>query len=436
MWPLVVAILLTAQASAGGQTPQVVAGIQIQGNTATSDDEVRRLADVRVGMPFDDTTIEQVTRRLRAARRFERVDVLKRFASIADPSQIMLVIVVDEGPVKIVMTGDPEHPTKVVRRSFPNLLILPVLRREDEYGFTYGARLTAPEPRLFGKNSRITYPLTWGGTKQAGIDIEKRLDRRLIDRVTFGASVSRRRNPAFDEDDDRARVFVRAEQEVVHGVRIGADTGWERASFEGTGDRFAHARADVILDTRSDPILARNAVYGRAIVEHLQFANSLTTAPPAPDRYNGYPGGGANRSELDGRGYLGFIGQTVLAARVQRVDSDRPLPIYMRPQIGGLSTLRGFPAGYEVGDTTMTMSGELVVPLTSPLKFARFGVTAFVDRATAYSKGQRLADQDWLEGFGGGMWFTAAFFRVNLAVAHGIGAPDTIRVHVGGNVTF
>jgi hypothetical protein len=34
------------------------------------------------------------------------------------------------------------------------------------------------------------------------------------------------------------------------------------------------------------------------------------------------------------------------------------------------------------------------------------------------------------------MWFTAAFFRVNLAVAHGIGAPDTIRVHVGGNVTF
>ncbi|MBW8862188.1 MAG: hypothetical protein JF601_07425, partial [Acidobacteria bacterium] len=133
MWPILVAILLAAQASAGGQTPQVVAGIQIQGNTATSDDEVRRLADVRVGMPFDDATVEQVTKRLRGAKRFERVDVLNRFASIADPSQIMLVIVVDEGPVKIVMTGDPEHPTKVVRRSFPNLLILPVLRREDEY---------------------------------------------------------------------------------------------------------------------------------------------------------------------------------------------------------------------------------------------------------------------------------------------------------------
>ena len=436
MWPLLVAILLAAQGSAGGQTPQVVAGIQIQGNTATPDEEVRRLADVRVGMPFDDATIEQVRTRLRAAKRFERVDVLKRFASIADPSQIMLVIVVDEGPVKIVMTGDPEHPTKVVRRSFPNLLILPVLRREDEYGFTYGARLTAPEPRLFGNNSRITYPLTWGGTKQAGIDVEKRLDRRLIDRVTFGGSVSRRRNPAFDEDDDRARLFVRAEQELVHGLRVAADTGWERASFEGIADRFAHVRGDVIVDTRSDPILARNAVYGRAIVEHLEFADSLGVASPVSGRYGGYAGGGVNRTELDGRGYLGFIGQTVLAGRVMRVGSDRPLPVYMQPEIGGLSTLRGFPAGYAVGDTVVTTSAELVVPLTSPLKFARFGVTAFVDRATAYTKAERLGDQEWFEGFGGSAWFTAAFFRVNVAVAHGVGAPNAVRVHVGGNVTF
>src|SRR6185369_7321069 len=175
VWVVLVAVLAAGLSGFAPQAP-VVAGVQIQGNTATPDEEVRRLADVRVGMPFDDALVEQVTARLRAAKRFESVEVRKRFASIADPSQIMLVIVVDEGPVKIVMTGDPEHPTKVVRKTFPNLLILPILRREDEYGFTYGARLTAPEPRLFGKNSRITYPLTWGGTKQAGIDVEKRLD--------------------------------------------------------------------------------------------------------------------------------------------------------------------------------------------------------------------------------------------------------------------
>jgi surface antigen Omp85-like protein/surface antigen-like variable number repeat protein len=422
--------LFAAQSAPGAA---VVAGIQIQGNTATPDDEVRRLADVRVGMPFDDATVDRVASRLKAAKRFERVDVLKRFASIADPSQIMLVIVVDEGPVKIVMTGDPDHPTKVVRRRFPNLLILPVLRREDEYGITYGARLTAPEPRLFGKRSRVTFPLTWGGTKQAGIDVEKRLDNAVFDRINFGASLSRQKNPAFEENDDRARVFLRAEREILHGLWLRSTGGWQRASFEGTADEFAEIGGDVILDTRVDPILARNAIYVRAGVNHMAFADRASTHPVIEGRYGGYSGS-VTRTDLDGRGYLGLPLQMVLAARALRVDSDRSLPPYLQPQLGGLSTLRGFPAGYATGDTLVALSTELVVPLTSPLKFARFGVTAFVDRGAVYPKGERLSDQTMLEGYGGGVWFAAALFRLNVAVAHGRGA--TTRVHVGGNVTF
>ena len=434
MWVVLVAVLAAGLSGFAPQAP-VVAGVQIQGNTATPDEEVRRLADVRVGMPFDDALVEQVTARLRAAKRFESVEVRKLFASIADPSQIMLVIVVDEGPVKIVMTGDPEHPTKVVRKTFPNLLILPILRRDDEVGITYGARLTAPEPRLFGKNSRVMYPITWGGEKQAGVDVEKRFDAAAIDRLTFGGSVSRRENPALEEDETRARVFVRGERELVHGVRLGADTGWQRASFEGTADYFTQVRTDIIADTRIDPVLARNAVYARASVEHLQFADTTRPITIDPDRYGGYSGG-VNRTELDGRGYLGFIGQTVLAARVRRLDSDRPLPVYMQPQIGGMSTVRGFPSGYAIGDTLVAMSGELVVPLTSPVKIAKFGATAFIDRGTVYHKGEHFGDQPILEGYGGGVWFAAAFFRVNVAIAHGVNAPDPVRVHVGGNVTF
>ena len=98
------------QARTRPTAPETVAAIQIQGNTATPDEEVRRLADVRVGMPFDATTVDAVATRLRAAKKFESVEVRKRFASIADPSQIALVIIVDEGPVKIVMTGDPDSP--------------------------------------------------------------------------------------------------------------------------------------------------------------------------------------------------------------------------------------------------------------------------------------------------------------------------------------
>jgi hypothetical protein len=79
-------------------------------------------------------------------KRFESVQVLKRFASISDPSQVILVIIVDEGPVRIETTGDPDQPTRVVRSNRAHLLFLPVLNFEDGYGFTYGARFAWPEP--------------------------------------------------------------------------------------------------------------------------------------------------------------------------------------------------------------------------------------------------------------------------------------------------
>jgi len=439
MWATILAALLLVPAQpTETQTTETLAAIQVQGNTATTDSEVLRLADVRTGMAFDDTTVEAVAARLRAAKRFERVEVRKRFASIADPSQIMLVIIVDEGPVKIVMTGDPDRPTRVVRKRLPNMLILPIIRREDGYGITYGARFTLPDPKWMGKRSRVTFPLTWGGTKRAAIDLEKRVDGGVFDRVTAGAEVSRKTDPFFQEDDDRARVFVRGEREFARVLRLGAITAWERASFQGVADQFAQVGGDVILDTRVDPVLARNAVYGRAAFEHLSFGDG----PAEAGHYRGGDGpaeaghyrGSANRTDLDARGYLGLIRQAVLAGRVLRVDSDRPLPPYLRPELGGLSNLRGFAAGTAVGDTLVSMSAEVILPLTSPIKLVKLGVTAFADRGTVYNKGERFSDQTLLDGYGGSVWFAAAFFRLNVAVAHGRGAST--RVHVGGNITF
>jgi outer membrane protein assembly factor BamA len=431
MWaPLLVLVLAGPVLQ---QAADTVAAIQVQGNTATPDEEVRRLADVRVGMPFDASTVDAVAARLKAVKRFDRVEVRKRFASIDDPSQIMLVIIVDEGPVKIVMTGDPDRPTRVVRKAMPNILILPILGREDGYGLTYGARFTLPDPHWMGKRSRITFPLSWGGTKRAEVNLEKRIDGGVLDRVTAGASLSRRANLAFNQDDDRARLFVRGEREFARVLRLGATTGWQRASFEGVADRFTQAGGDVVLDTRVDPILARNAVYGRASWEHLSFGNRPLSTPSQPGGYGGYQGS-ASRTSLEGRGYLGLVRQAVLEGRILREDSDRPLPPYLQPELGGLSTLRGFRTGSFVGDTLVAMSAEVVLPLTSPIRLARFGVSAFVDRGAVYNKGERFSDQTLQDGYGGGVWFAAAFFRLNIAVAHGRGAST--RVHVGGNVTF
>src|SRR3954468_2046900 len=97
------------------QAPEVITAIQIHGNTATPDEEIRRLAAIEIGMPVTPATTDEVAARLRATKRFRAVQVLKRYASIADLSQILLVIIVDEGAVKIERTGDPDSPTRIVR---------------------------------------------------------------------------------------------------------------------------------------------------------------------------------------------------------------------------------------------------------------------------------------------------------------------------------
>ena len=392
---------------------EVVSAIQIHGNTATPDEEIRKLAGVEVGMRVEPATIDEVAARLRATKRFESVQVLKRFASIADPSQILVVVIVDEGAVKIEMTGDPDRPTRIVRSHRLNLMILPILGREDGYGMTYGARLARPD--VAGKQSRLSFPLTWGGEKKAGVEIDKVIPHGPVDRVIAGGSLTRRTNPFFNEDDDRRRVWIRGERELVRGVRAGVTAGWQRVSFFDAEDRFAHAGADIVVDTRVDPFLARNAVYARASWERVSHHH-------------------VNRTEVDGRGYVGLIGQSVLAVRALRQDSNRPLPLYLKPLLGGMANLRGFAAGADAGDTLVATSAELILPLTSPLHVGKMGVSAFVDAGTVYDKGARFSDQTLKQGYGGSLWFSAAFLRLNIAVAHGRGSST--RVHVGGNVSF
>jgi outer membrane protein assembly factor BamA len=419
-------VLLTLVLSGPLQLPpETIAAIQVHGNVLTPDDDVRRIAGLSPGMPFEPSTIETATSRLRAAKKFKSVQVLKRFASIADLSQILVVIIVDEGAVHIEMTGDPDHPTRVVRNRLPRVLILPILGAEDGYGGSYGVRLALPDP--VGKKSRLAFPLTWGGVKRAAVEFEKSIDDKPIDRVAAGAWVSRVQNLYYDTPDDRVRVWLRGERELFgRALRVGATGGWQHVSFMDLDDRFVQVGGDVQVDTRSDPVLPRNAVFGRAAWEHLQFSGDSSSIS--------LTGSGANRMELDGRGYVGLFGQTIFAVRAYRRDSNRPLPPYAQPLLGGMGSVRGFKVGTDVGDTLVTGSAELIVPLGPALSIGKIGVSAFADTGTVYDKGERIRDQVFKQGYGVGVWMTAAFFRFNVAVAYGKHAST--RVHIGGDVTF
>ena len=304
-------LLLLALSSSLQLPPQeVLAEIRIQGNLLTPDDEVRKLAGLEIGMPVTSETPADVAARLRALGRFERVEVLKRFASIADPTQIVIVVILDEGPVEIEWGAGPGNPAQVVRRRGLGLMYLPVLNFEDGYGFTYGLRVARPDP--LGSRSRLSFPLTWGGDKRAAVELDKSFTRGPVTRLEGGASVSRRRHPYYDVDDDRRRVWVAAERELTTSLRGGATAGWQHVSLldRPDGDAgFFQTGADFVVDTRLDPFLARNAVYARV-------GWTRSNVPEGP----------VNQTTVDARGYVGLLGQSVLVVRALREDADGPLP--------------------------------------------------------------------------------------------------------------
>jgi hypothetical protein len=231
-------VLLALALGAGGlQAPprEVVADIRVHGNVLTPDEEVRDLAGLEVGAEVTPDLVGAAEARLRAARRFDRVEVLKRFASIADPTQIALVVIVDEGAVRIEPGDGRDTPARVVRRRGLRLMYLPVLSFEDGYGLAYGARIA--HAGAFGSRSRIAFPLTWGGDKRAAAEVDKVFARGPVSRIEAGVSASRRTHPHFDADDDRQRVWATAERQVTSSLRVGGTAGWQRVALLDADDR-------------------------------------------------------------------------------------------------------------------------------------------------------------------------------------------------------
>jgi len=408
-------------ASAYAQSaPEVVAELRVHGNQIATNDEVIALSGLTIGAPVTATTVAEVTKRLRDSKKFDDVQVLKRFASISDPTQIVFVIIVSEGPVKIEVSKKDGDPVRVVKKGgISNLMWFPLLDCEDGYGFTYGAKLALVN--VGGPDGKVSFPLTWGGTKQAAAEYERTFKQGPFSRIQFGGGIQSRKNPAYEIDDERRHVDVRAER-AVGPLRLGAEGSLQHVSFDTDEDNFRSIGGDVEFDTRADPLLPRNAVYAIASWRHFTYGS-----PPSQ------PGIASviNRTRLEGHGYIGLIGQSVLELRAIREDADRPLPRYMQSLLGGWRTLRGFEAGSFFGDTLVTGSMELRVPVTSALSVAKLGVSAFVDYGTVYPKGQQFRDATFRTGFGGSVWLTAAVFQMSLAVAHGLGAGTRVNFMVG-----
>lgn len=401
--PLVLALALTGLPVA--QPVEVVESVVVHGNHTTPTDAVLAIIGAVVGQPATQALIDGVRARIEQSGRFAGVDVRKRYLSIDDPTRVLLVIVVDE---HAGVSEDDLTPGPMTRFKASGMW-LPVLQYQEGYGFTYGARISFMD-RL-GPRSRISVPLTWGGERQAQVEVERTWDGPVA-RVAGGGGVFRRENPFYEIGDLRQTAWGRVETAPRTWFRAGAGGRFSQVSFGELDEPVSFVGADVVLDTRRDPALPRNAVYALFGVERLGFESSALGVPDVTaDSLS------ARRITFDGRGYVGVFRQIVLAVRAQSITASNPLPPFEKAILGGIPSLRGWDVGSAIGDNLAAASVEVLMPLTSPLQqFARLGVKVFADTGATYEAGQEMADQVFRWGYGGGVFVNATVFSFGLDV--------------------
>ena len=416
---LIVAVAaLTFPAVAAAQrsapaAPETVDDLRVHGNHSIPDDEVLALAGVARGDAVTPALIESVTARLQSSGYFETVEVRKRYRSLTATDRVALVIVVRERPAASVRNAGLRSVARLLRQT----LFLPVLGYEEGYGLTYGARFALLD--VAGAGSRVSVPATWGADRRVAVELEAPLPGRIVDRLLVGASRGRRTHPALGLTDDRTGVRIGIDRNLSRGFRMHATVAREEIRFGSAVERLTRAEAALVYRSAVASSFPRDEVAFTASVERIGLDGAA--APIV-------------RPRIDAQVFVGVVGQSVVAARLQYAGASRGLPLYEQPLLGGGATLRGWPAGVRMGDRLIATSLEWRLPVTSPLSAGNAGLRFFHDRATVWNVGDRLRDATFLDGAGVGLFVTAPLFELHVDVAHDL--HGSVRVHAGAGTRF
>ena len=404
--------LVPRAAFAQALAPETVVDLRVHGNHSISDDEVLALAGVAIGDVVDMEIETDVSRRLEASGRFEAVEVRKRYRSLTATDRIALVIVVRERPRASIRNPMLRSLARLAGQS----MFLPVLRYDEGYGVSYGARFSLVD--TLGPGSRVSVPVTWGGERRAALEVERPLPGGVVDRVRGGAAHGRRAHPYFGVEDRRTRAWIGVDRELAPGLRASVETAWEEVGFVGPSDRLTRSTFGLEYDGVSAGAFPRDDVQLQAAVERLAVAGRSAVIRP----------------RIDAQAFKGVGGQAVLAARVLFEGASAALPPYEQSLLGGGGNLRGWRVGARVGDRLAAASLELRLPLGSPISMGNAGVRIFYDTAAAYHVGRFLGDQRFLKGAGGGVFLTVPFGGLYLDVGHDF--LGSIRLHAGAGLGF
>ena len=413
-----------------GQAQERIAEIRVHGNHTTPEADILALAGLAPGAEASEAQLRAAEKNLKDTGRFEAVELRRRFLSIADPTQILVMIIVDEHPA--VSAGDlTPGPLKKLGAA---QMWLPILHHDDGYGLTYGARVSFVD--VLGDRSRVSVPMSWGGGRRIALEAERAFDGP-ISIVRGSVGLNRRVNPHFEMPDRREEVRGEAERIVTDWLRAGVTGRVSQVHF-GPAYDARHSAAGVMatVDTRIDPSFPRNAIHAKVGWERLFLAGGPDVGgpegPPLQSRSRRHTAAG--RFHADTRGFIGIGGSTVLALRGQLVRASGALPAAEQSLLGGSDTVRGYRTGHRAGDTLLAGTIEVRQPLNSPLSVGRFGVKAFVDAGTAWPAGGRWDDRRLDRGIGGGVYLGAGPLMMDLDVAKP--REGKVRAHFGLGVTF
>jgi outer membrane protein assembly factor BamA len=406
------ALTLALQPAAPAAPPERLVAIRVHGNHTTPDAEVLRLAGLALEQAVTPTLPREVEQRLDASGRFRSVEVRKRYASIADLSAILLVIVVEEHAGIAIDVPSPGPMRKLRSKT----MWLPILRSEDGYGFIYGARVSFVD--VLGPKTRVSAPLTWGGERRASVEVERRFARGPLSRLLLSGGIAQREHPGLEVADRRTGAALRLEKAFTPWFQVAGRTAVEDIRFDVTDDRLVQLGAEAVLDTRRDPAFPRNALYAAVGVERLRFDAAADTT----------------QWTLDGRGYVGLFRQMVLAVRARHVRPTGPLPVYEQPLLGGEGSVRGFEVGYRYGDRLLAGSAEIRIPFSTPRRLTRLGMAVFADTGTVYGSHEPIDTAEWDTGVGAGVFIQAPLVGLRIDVARGLGSGT--RVHFSLGATF
>lgn len=392
--------------------PAHISAIEVRGNHTTPDAVVIGIAGVKIGDPFTSQTLATMKARLEKSDRFAAVDVLERYQSLTDFSAVLVLITLTEREgvsVDVPMPG----PMRVLKA---RTMWLPMLRYEDGYGFTYGARVSFVD--VLGKRSRLSVPLTWGGERRATVELERAFRKGPFTRILATGGVWRREHPSLDVGDRREGGTLVADRAVTSWLRVGGTASAASVHFGGAVDTLSTAGVEATVDTRRDPAFPRNAVFASMRWERLWFDQAQDTS----------------RLQTDVRGFLGLFGSSVLAVRLQQSRAADPLPVFEQALLGGTSSLRGFGLGYRYGDRLAAGTLELRLPISSPRHIGRAGIAIFADSGAVYDAHTTLDHAKYDTGVGAGWFLQLPVLSFRLDVAHGI--DHGTRGHVTMGVTF